>query len=305
MNEDIETPVRSWINCNLEDWCSKIRQARVIDYDGFFSCTTDIVKAFFDTSKPFIEDKSPALIFGADELGLDPTLKKKYIVPENVIEFIVKNAHIQIPHFKNLFSHNLIGTLIPPFVIFPNLQNCPEEIRKYINLGQILCVSTESGWQNRESFLIWCINFINWLSNYRLTLDDSIRDQKVLLILDGHTSRENPISLYILKINNIDVLVLPSNSTHLLQTFDVGMAKPFKKHFSQIFNALFAEQCLQQQSMASIIRNCAIEAAIQSWNSVCNYQNCKKAAFMTGTYHHNLEQILQQPFIHDLTNEEN
>lgn len=217
MNEDIETPVRSWINCNLEDICSKIRPARVVDYDRFFSCTTENVKAFFDTLRPCIVDKSPALIFGADELGLDPTLKKKYIF----IEFIARNAPIQIRHFTIMFSHNLIGTLIPLFVIIPNLQNCPEEIEKYINLGQIWCVSTERGWQNGESFLIWYINFINWLSNYRLTLDASISDQKALLIVDGHTSRENPISLYILKTLNIDVLVLPSHTTHLLQMFDV------------------------------------------------------------------------------------
>lgn len=157
MNEDIETPVRSWINCNLEDWCSKISQSRVVDYDRFFSCTTDIVKAFFDTSKPFIENKSPALIFVSDELGLDPTLKKKYIVPDNIIEFIVKNAPIQIPHFTIMFSHNLIGPLIPPLVLIPNLQNWLEEIEKYINLGQIWCISTENVWKKRESYLIWCI----------------------------------------------------------------------------------------------------------------------------------------------------
>ena len=78
MDEDIETPARSWINSNLLDLCAKIRQARIVDIDRFFSCTTEIVKSFFELSSPLLEDKSPALIFGADELGLDPTLKKIY-----------------------------------------------------------------------------------------------------------------------------------------------------------------------------------------------------------------------------------
>lgn len=303
-NEDIDTPARTWINYNLEDLCSKIRQARIVDYDRFFACTTDIVKSFFELSGPHIEDKNPALIFGADELGLDPSFKKKYIIPDHVTEFIAKSSPIQMPHFTIMFCHNIIGTLIPPFVILPQLKNCPEEIQKYINLGQIWCVSTDSGWQNRDSFLIWCINFINWLSSYRLTLYTTIREQKALLIIDGHTSRENPISLYILKINHIDVLVLPAHTTHLLQMFDVVLAKPFKKQFSRNFNRLFSENCLNDQSTASIIRECAIQAVIQSWSSVCNYQNCTAAANTTGTYPHNLEVILSQPFIHDLTEAE-
>ena len=203
-----------------------------------------------------------------------------------------------------MFCHNIIGTIIPPFVILPNLEKCPDEIEKYIILNQIWSVSTESGWQNRDSFLIWCINFINWLSNYRLTLDSSIRNQKALLILDGHTSRENPISLYILKIHNIDVLILPAHTTHLLQMFDVVLAKPFKKQFSRIFNTLFSEKCLEDRSMASIIRDSAIQAVIQSWSAVCNYQNCITAANITGTYPHNIDKVLSQPFIHDLTEEE-
>lgn len=45
--------------------------------DRFFSCTTEIVRTFFELSSPHLENKNPALIFGADELGLDPQLKKK------------------------------------------------------------------------------------------------------------------------------------------------------------------------------------------------------------------------------------
>ena len=305
MEEDLESPARTWINSNLLELCSKIRQARIVDYDRFFSCTTEIIQSFFELSSPHLEDKSPALIFGADELGLDPSLKKKYIIPEYVNEFIAKSGPIQMPHFTIMFCHNVIGTLIPPFVLIPQLlDKCPEEIQTFIDLGQIWAVSTESGWENRDSFLIWTINFINWLSNYRLTLDTSIRDQRALLIIDGHTSRENPISLYILKINSIDVLVLPAHTTHLLQMFDVVLAKPFKKKFSRIFNTLFTEKCLQERSMASIIRECAIQAVIQSWSAVCNYQNCMTASNVTGTYPHNLEKILSQPFIHNLTEDE-
>lgn len=86
----------------------------------------------------------------------------------------------------------------------------------YILTGQIWAVSTNCGWQNRNSFIIWTLNFINRLSNYRLQLDDSIRKAKAVLILDGHNSRENPIAIDLLKLSNIEVIILPSHTTHLL-----------------------------------------------------------------------------------------
>ena len=209
-----------------------------------------------------------------------------------------------MPHFSVMFAHNVIGASPPPFLIIPDLKNCPSEIKKYISNGEIWCCSTESGWENRNSFLLWTINFINWLSNYRMNLDPEIRDEKAVLILDGHCSRENPIALYILRINNIDVLVLPAHTTHLLQMFDVVLAKPFKKSFSRKFNEYFSKKCLLDLPLASIIRDCAVKALIESWDEVCTIHNCSTAAETTGTYPQDLEIILESTYAHDLTEEE-
>lgn len=303
-NEDINAPVRTWINSHLEELCCKIRSSRIVDYDRFFACTTQILKAFYQISSNCLDGISPALIFGADELGLDPTLKKKYIIPIEVQDFLTKNTPINFPHFSVMFSHNAIGDYPPPFIIIPDLKNCPDDIKEFISLSKIWCCSTESGWQNRDSFLLWTINFINWLSEYRLKLDRKIQNQKAILIIDGHSSRENPISLYIMKINNIDVLVLPAHTTHLLQMFDVVLAKPFKKLFSRKFNEFFIEKCLLNIPMSSIIRNCAIRAIIYSWDDTCTYENCSKAAEVTGTFPQNIDVILSNPYVHDLNEEE-
>lgn len=76
-NNDIESPVRSWINCNLEELCFKIRSAKVVDYDRYFACVTSVITSFYKVSSECLSDVAPALIFGADELDLDPTIKKK------------------------------------------------------------------------------------------------------------------------------------------------------------------------------------------------------------------------------------
>lgn len=95
-----------------------------------------------------------------------------------------------------MFCHNCLGISITPFIIIPELENCPQEAKKYIESGQLWACSSNSGWQNRNSFLFWFLNFINWLSCYHLGLDEEIRNERVVLILDGHNSHENPISLY-------------------------------------------------------------------------------------------------------------
>lgn len=133
-----------------------------------------------------------------------------------------------------MLSHNTIGHYPSPFIIIPDLKNCPDDINEFITLLKIWSCSTESGWQNGDSFLPWTINFINWLSENRIKLYRKIQNQKAILIIDGHSSHENPISLYIMKINNIDMLVLPAHTIHLLQMFDVGLS--LKKLFSNTFN---------------------------------------------------------------------
>lgn len=49
-SDDINAPVRTWINCHLEEFFCKIRSSRVVDYDRLFACRTKILKAFYQNS---------------------------------------------------------------------------------------------------------------------------------------------------------------------------------------------------------------------------------------------------------------
>ena len=160
--------------------------------------------------------------------------------------------------------------------------------------------------KTRNSFLLWVLNFINWLSSYRLTLDESLRNKKAVLILDGHNSRQNPIALKALRNNNIEVIILPVHTTHLLQMFDVVLSRPFKKNFAKKLTKIFEKECLQtkDKSMMFIIRECVIEALIKSWSDTCTVENYLTAARITGSFPTNYDAIKNSPFIHDLSNEE-
>lgn len=229
--EDHDEPVRSWLNEHLEELDAKIISSLVVDFDRFISCTADILLPYLNSVYSILIDSHPTLIFGGDESGLEHKLKKKKVVPVHVKEFMIRNPPC-IPHFSVIFGHNCIGISLPLFIIIPDIVKCPIEVQPFIDSGLILACSTPSGWQTRNSFLLWASNFINWLSNYRLSLSPELREKKaVLILLIGLNSRENPLALKALKQNNIEVIILPAHTTHLLQKFDVVLARPFKKSF--------------------------------------------------------------------------
>ena len=303
-DDDINEPVRSWINGHLQELQASIKSAQIVDNDRYFACTPQILNSYFDVAKPLLQTTPPALIFGADEIGLEPKIKKKYVVPNEVKEFLAKNS-AQIPHFSAMLAHNCVGQSIPPFVIIPELENCPDEIKVYIKIGQIWAVSSNSGWETRNTFLIWTLNFINWLSCYRLTLDEEIRENDALLILDGHNSRENPLAIYLLKLFHINVLILPSHTTHLLQMFDVVLSHKFKKRFSHIFSKKFTNKLLLiSKSIASAVRQCVISSLIEAWSEACTVEDCITAAEVTSTFPFDPDIVLSNTFVHVLTEEE-
>ena len=144
-DEDISQPVRSWINANLSEHDAKIRSARIVENDRYFSCCPYLINPFFDLLERCIDGVVPPLIFGADELCLDATIRKKFVVLSSISHFNVTESEANIPHITIMFIHNIIGTIIPHYVILPSLEKYPIEIVNNIKYGQIFCCSTDSG----------------------------------------------------------------------------------------------------------------------------------------------------------------
>ena len=56
----------------------------------------------------------------------------------------------------------------------------------------------------------------------------------ILLLLDGHAPHISPEVIRLAKANNVHMMCLPSNSSHLTQPVDVGLLKPAKTVFRQV-----------------------------------------------------------------------
>lgn len=88
-------------------------------------------------------------------------------------------------------------------------------------------------------FLAFVTHFISEITKYRLQLPENLKEQKILLIVDGHSSRYTPEALILLKKFNIELLVLPPHCTHCVQPFDVAIASPLKTQFKKLIGSSY------------------------------------------------------------------
>ena len=59
-------------------------------------------------------------------------------------------------------------------------------------------------------------------------LPSTLRNQRILLLVNGHKSRANYFAARLFEMFGIDILVFSGHTSHLLQPFDVGIASPLK-----------------------------------------------------------------------------
>ena len=179
---------------------------------------------------------------------------------------------------------------------FIRIEKTPPELSLFDRSGKAWIASSLKGYMTRDLFLVWAILFINWMSQYWLTIDPHLRRQKALLILDAHLSRECPLAIYYLAIYNIDVLTLPAHTTHVLQLFDVGLASPMKKKFGDIFRSMLQEPNMFHTN-AAFYRFCAISSVISAWESVCTLINCQNSARKTGIFPCSVDSVINSDFV--------
>ena len=274
-----------------------------IEQDRFYACNVDVIRDFHIQFKELITTTPDALLFGADETMLNPKVHKRVVVPEN-LQKALQEGLPDLQHITAMCMHNIKGDHMPLFIILKNLKKLPDELQEFAAEGKAFFASSSKAYMTRDLFLLWSINFINWVSNFRHKLSSELRERSALLILDGHVSRECPLALYWMAQHNIRVLVLPSHVTHVMQIFDVALAAPMKSKFSSVFRKTVLNPGREFSSKAALIRYAAVHAAITGWESSCTADNCKNGAKKTGMRPYSLDELLQNPYVRLLNEEE-
>lgn len=296
-------PSRSWINLMLERTHLQLRDRRNIKLQRLTACSPEVFQHYYEMISPYVENCSPFLIFGADESMLETVLNGKVIVPEGITEAIAAQFE-DFPHISVMCCHSVYGDVMPPFMIIPTITSMPEELKIFAESGAIDIACAPSGYMNRDCFLRWAITFINHLNIYRLKLPSQIRNSRALLFLDGHSSRACPLALWLLDKANVEVIIEPANTSHVIQMFDVVLASPFKNYFRQIFHTLESKDKTLFPTIISRLRNHAAQGIISAWSMASCISNRIKSARKTGIFPFNPDEICGSRFIIELTREQ-
>jgi hypothetical protein len=140
-----------------------------------------------------------------------------------------RSIHSIIPDSKEwltvLSSINAAGETIPNFYIFKGMRRKRDYIKKCEPFAT--CAMQSNAWMNAYLFNKWMDHFIEAMKKKGgISLI-----QRHLMILDGHNS--HVILDVIVKANEagLDMVTLPSHTSHEMQPLDVAVFKPFKTAF--------------------------------------------------------------------------
>ena len=137
----------------------------------------------------------------------------------------------QKEHLSVLSCINADGGCIPNFYI---LKGCYFLADYIVNCEEGVAMGMQpNAWMTRWLFESWISHFIECLKRGpRVDLSN-----RHLLILDKHNSH---VTLQVVKISmelGLDIISLPSHTSHALQPLDIARFKPFKTAFRQIRDA--------------------------------------------------------------------
>lgn len=191
--------------------CQNVKRSRA-------KVSPTVIKEYFDELEKTLQGVSPEAIINFDETCLadDPGRRKlvfkrgcKY--PERVMNETKSNTSV-------MFAATADGTLLPPYIIYKaqHLYDLWTEGGPY---GARYNRST-SGWMDGCCFLDW---FEKIIIPYCRCLVG-----KKVVIGDNLSSHLSPAVVKLCEENEIALVFLPANSTHITQPLDLALFRPLK-----------------------------------------------------------------------------
>lgn len=253
------------------------------DFNGKRSKKIDIIKQQMYSQKDIVEtfftnycqlsnihsSFEARCIWNLDETGTKQFESHSYVMSgtqPNIGSINCKNKL----HTTILPCVNGIGKSSPLLFIFQGESYAAEDL-KYFTHSEAWGTSTSSGFINEQIFLDWLKKFIKWLDTVRN------RSETHLLILDNLRSHISYDILTTAKENNIELLALPSNCTHIIQPLDINLFRIFKSKLRDKLPERIMElktNYLSNQELVKLIS--------EVWLSAFNPDNIKRSFELIG-----------------------
>lgn len=284
---------RSWLTQFLNRHNILLKTPETLEEDRNKFCHSQILINFYSN---FIANipQNGHIIFNADETSSTFNDKGKVIVVKG--KRSVKYTEKINYHFTTFACFNASGSkILKPFIILPSLKKFPSDLEFFKN--HAFFTSSSSGWITKDLFTAFAIYFCNEISLFRIEHKIS---EDIWLILDGHRSRINSIAIEYFSKNRINVLILPSHTSHVCQPFDVGLASPMKrriKDFAQSPPPIIQNLISKFQTNAAKQRILIISAIINAWWQTAIPVNCQTSFAATGIYPFDIQKVLSNRFV--------
>lgn len=294
--KEVNPPCREFIYKFADQLDIRIVSAQTLEYGRRIYCDYEAITEYFIIyGELFKRDKR--LILNMDETSLSSRKRLKVLAKKTQLPLITENP--KIPHLTGVITVSASGHLFSPLIVLPN-----KKTLRYLKDFEDECyfVSTLSGWMTKKTFLYYTFLIISQISQYRLTLDEKIRDDPILLIMDGAKSHISFISAYLFSLFNIDLLLIPPHTSHLLSPFDVALASPLKTYFSELLNELNYSTSLTLRKNLTNIRTRIIEIFLSASTKACTLTNITSGFNTTGIYPLNPEIPLNSDYTMNVLN---
>ena len=204
-----------------------LRTPSTLSFSRASASTSECINCYFDVLEKVLDDNDlydqPSLIFNMDKTGfpLDPSpLKTIHERGEKNPISVTSGSKLQVTVVACVSAS---GQTIPPLIIWKRNTMSPD-----MAVGEIPGTQygfSDSGWMMSKLFDSW---FRKHFMRYAPV------SRPLLLLLDGHSSHYCPDTLKLAAENDIIILALPPNTTHLTQPLDKGVFGPFKTHWKRV-----------------------------------------------------------------------
>jgi hypothetical protein len=209
------------------------------------------------------------------------------------------SAEAKIPHITGIITIGAKGIFFKPIIILKNLQR----IKSLNHFSEECCFATSiNGWITKNLFLYFAFQFCSEVSCYRIQLPIDLQNEKILLILDNRTSRYNLWAAFVFRYFGVDVILLPSHTTHFMQAFDVAVASPLKTAFKIQLHDLqknILNEDLSKRGKSEKLRYILIEAFLNALSIGGNRRNIKAGFATTEFYPFDPSQHLGSKYIRE------
>lgn len=220
LSENLNKSRASVTEDNIRKWFDEVNPT-------YFTKKTELNCFFLQVSR-YIQDKNvenifqePSRVFNFDETAIYLHPQKKRVITRKGAKNVYSvGSGNEKECLTVLLGCNANGDCPPAMVIY-KYERVPAHIAK--SLPSSLCMGlSKSGWMNGEVFYSYISQtFLPWAHEQNIQFP-------IVVFLDGHASHLTLPLCEFCNQNEIILVALPPNATHIMQPIDVGVIFPLK-----------------------------------------------------------------------------